>query len=48
MERRVAVVTGANRGLGFGVAAELAKKNYTVILCARNKEKGRYGKRLDW
>ncbi len=36
---RVAVVTGANTGIGFETAASLAEKNATVVLACRNKTK---------
>lgn len=36
---RVAVVTGANRGLGFAAVRELAGRGYRVILTARSQEK---------
>lgn len=38
--KKVAVVTGANRGLGFETSKELAKKGYTVVLTARNSLMG--------
>jgi NAD(P)-dependent dehydrogenase (short-subunit alcohol dehydrogenase family) len=38
---RVALVTGANTGLGLETARELARKNATVILAARSSERGR-------
>ncbi len=38
--RRVAVVTGANRGIGREVARQLARKDYTVVLTSRDRNKG--------
>ena len=37
---RIAIVTGANTGLGFQTARALAAKNATVILACRNQAKG--------
>ena len=37
---QVAIVTGANTGIGFHTALELARKNATVILTARSVSKG--------
>jgi NAD(P)-dependent dehydrogenase (short-subunit alcohol dehydrogenase family) len=38
---RVFVVTGANSGLGFATARELARHGATVLVSVRNEEKGR-------
>lgn len=37
---KVALVTGANTGLGYQTALELAHKNATVFVAAMSKEKG--------
>lgn len=37
---KIAVVTGANSGLGFEASRELARKGATVVLAVRNTEKG--------
>lgn len=39
--KKVAVVTGANRGLGLETARQLAKKNYLVVLTSRDEAKGK-------
>ena len=36
----VALITGANRGLGKEIARQLGKQDYTVVLGARDKSKG--------
>ena len=38
---RVAVVTGANRGLGLETCRQLGRGGMTVVLCARDAAKGR-------
>jgi NAD(P)-dependent dehydrogenase (short-subunit alcohol dehydrogenase family) len=37
---KLAVITGANSGLGFGLTSRFAKAGAEVILAVRNKEKG--------
>src|SRR4051812_22350570 len=34
--KKIAAVTGANRGIGLGVAKELAKNGFHVLLLGRN------------
>lgn len=38
-DQRVAIVTGANRGLGFATSRALAQQGYHVVLTARSQEK---------
>jgi NAD(P)-dependent dehydrogenase (short-subunit alcohol dehydrogenase family) len=40
-DRRVALVTGANRGLGLAISQGLAKRGITVIMGARDSKKGK-------
>jgi NAD(P)-dependent dehydrogenase (short-subunit alcohol dehydrogenase family) len=40
-QKRLAVVTGANRGIGLEVARQLAGKGLHVVLTARDPKKGR-------
>ncbi len=39
-QKRVALVTGANRGIGYAISRRLGGKNITVILGARDPQKG--------
>jgi NAD(P)-dependent dehydrogenase (short-subunit alcohol dehydrogenase family) len=40
MKKRIALVTGGNRGLGFETCRQLARSGLTVILTARDPDKG--------
>lgn len=40
-EKKIAVITGANRGIGFETARQLGQKGIKVLLGARNEEKGK-------
>jgi NAD(P)-dependent dehydrogenase (short-subunit alcohol dehydrogenase family) len=40
LKGRVALVTGANRGIGFAVCRRLGQEGMTVILASRDQERG--------
>jgi NAD(P)-dependent dehydrogenase (short-subunit alcohol dehydrogenase family) len=41
LEQRIAVVTGANRGIGFEICRQLARQGIHVILTSRDEAKGK-------
>lgn len=42
MSKKIAMITGANKGIGFETARQLGNEGITIIVTARNKEKGNY------
>ncbi len=41
MDKKIAVVTGTNRGIGLEICRQLAQKNFKVIMTSRDEAKGR-------
>lgn len=40
MQKRIALVTGGNRGIGLETCRQLARLGFTVLLTARDPNKG--------
>ena len=40
-EKKIAIITGANRGIGFETARQIGQKRIKVLLGARDEEKGK-------
>ena len=39
-DKSIALVTGANAGIGFHLAQQLARAGVRVVLCSRDRERG--------
>ena len=45
MDKRLAVVTGGNRGIGYEICRQLAREGLRVVLTSRDAEKGRQARK---
>lgn len=45
MNKQLAVVTGANKGIGYEICRQLARKGLQVVLTSRDAEKGRQARK---
>lgn len=45
MSRKIALVTGANSGMGLAAATELARRGYRVVMACRSMERGESARR---
>ena len=43
--KKIALITGANKGLGYEMAKQLAKAGVTVVLASRDQAKGELRRR---
>lgn len=39
-EQKIIIITGANKGVGFGITEGLCQKNYKIIMACRNTKLG--------
>jgi NAD(P)-dependent dehydrogenase (short-subunit alcohol dehydrogenase family) len=47
--QRIVLITGANRGIGFETARQLARRGWHVVIGARNEASGlRAAKEIPW
>ncbi len=46
-DKRVALVTGANQGIGLQIAKDLAARGFTVLVGSRNLERGEAARTID-